>query len=296
MHTLTDTQALEFLEKLFPNGLADPALLATTCPDGWENSPLRLAFHPGDEQRYAEHVSFLKNLSRLRLGKRSAMGARRTWRNKLNINHSSNFSPPEPIPTFDEFLKKYPTTGEKPNPIEEWVELLGLCLWDILSDNHNLILPDDSEINFGSFRTAGALIDDFASGDLPSTGRMDSYGYMRFYMGTAMISGRTDLRPVYKLIFTRLKSINCRWRHSFPELHLIDFSHLKETKPEDYNPSQALAEETEQKKKQAELRRMRQRIAKDTATAKSAAMDQAPPATVQAYQTIYQTDPLGWPP
>jgi len=115
-------------------------------------------------------------------------------------------------------------------------------------------------------------------------------------MGTAMISGRTDLRPVYELIFTRLKSLNCRWRYSFPELHLIDFSHLRETKPEDYDPSQALAEEAEQKKKQAELHRMRQRIAKDTAAAKRAAMDQAPPPTVQAYQTTHQTDPPGWPP
>ncbi len=54
MATLTDQQVLEFLSRLFPDGLGDAELLAEVCPDGWENSPLRLAFHPGPERRKQE--------------------------------------------------------------------------------------------------------------------------------------------------------------------------------------------------------------------------------------------------
>lgn len=54
MPTLTDKQAPDFLSRLFPNGLGDPGLLAELCPEGWKASPLRLTFHPTDEQRYEE--------------------------------------------------------------------------------------------------------------------------------------------------------------------------------------------------------------------------------------------------
>ena len=45
--------------------------------------------------------------------------------------------------------------------------LIGLCLWDILSDNHDLILPDGRVVHLGSFKGAAGLISDFVAGGWP---------------------------------------------------------------------------------------------------------------------------------
>jgi hypothetical protein len=44
-------------------------------------------------------------------------------------------------------------------------ELVGLCLWDTFSDNHEVIAADGRLSDIGSFRGAGAFIDEHLTRD-----------------------------------------------------------------------------------------------------------------------------------
>jgi hypothetical protein len=202
--------------------------------------------------------------------------------------------PPKPVPTYEEYLamdeKGPPSLG---GPLEEWTELLGDCLWDVLSNNHDVILASEEQVDFGSFRTVSALIDEFVEGG--TLGDAWACGdCMRFYMGTSMIGRRTDLGPIYRLIFNRLKLLGCRWSYSFPQIYALRF--VKPDKTDDYDPSQSFAAEQERQKQEEEDRRLDERLAADVAKSKRRAWDEAPPVIVQAYQEVFGEDPSGWPP
>lgn len=121
---------------------------------------------------------------------------------------------------------------------------------------------------------------------------------MRFYMGTAFISGRADLTPVYAMIFRRLRALGADWVYYFPKIHLIDISGLQaedeQAKP--YSVSEGAAAEVKARKERAELERLRANLAQSHAEAREEAMDQHPPETVRAYRRVYARDPRGWPP
>lgn len=278
MPTLSDKQALDFLSRLFPAGLKDPDLLAEVCPEGWEASPLRQAFHPTPEQRYQEHLGWL----------RSPIHA-------LSRKKQQAEAKPESVPTFEEFLAKKSSPSRHHLPAEdEWPELLGACLWDILSDNHELVDETDATIDFGSFRMVSGLIDQFIEGVSLS----DGWGWgdhMHFYMGTSMIPDRADLSPVYRLIFRRIRKLGYEWKYSFPRIYMVRFR--KETgDPTRYDPSKAFAEEEKRKAEDEEDHKQREAMARDLAEAKHQALDTAPPSVVLAYQEVFGKDPHGWPP
>src|SRR5204863_503267 len=93
--------------------------------------------------------------------------------------------------------------------------------------------------------------------------------YMSFYLGTSApwaCEGR-DLTPVYEMIFRRLKSRKLDWVYRFPRLHLIDFRPLREAMDQedksdwaDYSPSEALAEEEENKQRAEEIAEFREQL------------------------------------
>lgn len=272
----SDSEALAILARLFPGGLRDPDLLAEACPEGWQASPLRLAFHPTAEQRYREHLGWLK----------SPMN---------ELLQREEKSPPQPPLSFEEFRAlEEPQSRPALSEDEEWPELLGSCLWVIFSDNHELVDESGSRFNFGSFRAVSSLIDEFMEGKPLSEawGRGD---YMRFYLGASFASERTDLRPVYRLIFSRLKNQGYEWCHVFPRIYRVRL-HAADKEPNSYNPSEAFAQEKSRKEEDEEEEKQQEEMARDLARAKQDALDQAPPATVLAYQEIYGKDPHGWPP
>ncbi len=203
MEELSNDEALAFFARLFPAGLRDPALLAELCPDGWSASPLHHALHPTAEQRYAEHVRLAERM--------------RGFRSKLAPAEIE-----EPTPSFEQFIRDEeadqlakPATPAPPTTDEdEFADLLGQCLWDVFSDNHDVIAADGRIVSLGSFRGSGGFLADFLEyGPTPPPpddpddlwSSWDRSDYLRFYMGTAFISGRADLTPVYALIFRRLQ-------------------------------------------------------------------------------------------
>lgn len=289
----SDKEAFDFLETMFPGGLKDPSLITELCPDGWEKSPLFASFHPSPERSYEEHLSFSRNL--------------RSLTSRMKNRKDANPAPAsvEAELSYQEFLEKYPEkesilTEEK--RIDEPANLLGLCLWDVFSDNHEVIAADGRTVDLGSFRGSAGMISDFMSGNISPEVPADIWddkhgmGYMDFYMGTVWVAGRTDLAPVYGLIFRRLKSLGADWRYSFPRIHLIDFGGQPRDEDEPYDPSLGFDKEQERKTREKELRETRRKMDLDVIAAKREARGAEPPATVRAYQEMFGKFPYGWPP
>jgi hypothetical protein len=173
---LTGRELCALFDRLFPHGCAGADVLAEIAPAGWEHSPLLACFHPSVEQLFEERVAMHRNLEELRRLARRREGAA--------------VVEPRPEPTLDDVRREY-----EPAPVnqeEEVTELIGLCLWDIFSDNHEVIAADGRVADIGSFRGAGAFLDEYLTRDQEG---WRGGGYMRFYMGTIWISRRADLTP-----------------------------------------------------------------------------------------------------
>jgi hypothetical protein len=277
---LTDAELHALFDRLFPHGFAGADVLAEIAPDGWERSPLVACFHPSVERVFDERLKFHRNLEKLRRihSKRESAG--------------DAASSPEPI--LDDVRREY-----QPHPVqqdEELTELMGMCLWDVFSDNHEVIAADGRVADIGSFRGAGAFLDEHLTASRDGWHEGD---YLRFYLGTIWIGGRADLTPVYAMIFRRLKTLGSDWVYHFPELGLLELT------PPDaeaglshagYSVSEAAVTEMKAQQRRDEVQQFRADLADMNARAREEAMDHPPPAIVDAYRQVYGRDPRGWPP
>lgn len=260
--------------KLFEHFFKDaPSLLSEFAPGGWEKSLLFLAFHPTPQQRYKEALRFHKNLSSL-------------IKDKDKQRESEE-------PRLEDFLNQ---EEEKADPIEEIIYLVGLCLWDIFSDNHEVISASGKVYDTGSFRGSGGFIADYLNSHFQKISR--EYDYLDFYMGTFAVQERTDLLPIYTWIFKHLRSLECDWIYSFPRIYAISLNKADEASnsdPLDYDPGKALEEEFFRQEKTAEADKLQDELneayEKDIEEAKYKPL----PKTVQAYKNVYGRLPNGWP-
>ena len=185
----------------------------------------------------------------------------------------------------------------QPTPVneqEELTDLVGLCLWDVFSDNHDVIAADGRVADIGSFRGAGAFLDEHLSRAHDSACGGD---YMRFYMGTTWIGARADLTPVYRMIFRRLRALGADWVYHFPELYVTELGPSDQgAELSSYSVSEAAVAELNAQKQRAETARLRSDIEEMNSRAREEAIDRPPPATVTAYRQVYGHDPRGWPP
>lgn len=285
-------QAGQLFRSLFPSGLADPVVIRELCPAGWAASPLRLAFHPTPEQAYEERVRFERNSIWWRAAAAKKRGE----------------PPPQPeIPTFEQFLREREAAPSRPPEPDatEFARLLGLCLWDIFSDNNSVLDPQGRDVDIGSFRGAAGTIADFfneSTGregpDRDSSDRFALGDYIEFYMGTMGCGDRTDLQPVYRLIFSRLRAAVCDWEYSFPRLHVFRFDQTAKKRDDwaKYDPSSAVGAELEESAKDAEFAGLQENLEKGHREAIEEAKKHPPPATVLAYRAVFKRDPAGWPP
>lgn len=238
-------------------------------------------FHPSVERVFEERLQFHQNVAALRIA-----GSRRTGQAQVETEAS-------PTPTLEDVRREY-----EPEPVQadaELTELTGLCLWDVFSDNHDVITADGRVADIGSFRGAGAFLDEHLMGNREGWREGD---YLRFYLGTIWINARADLAPVYAMIFRRIRGLGGDWVYHFPELGLVDFGGLRPDSESlaRHSPSEALAAERKAQKREAEVARLRADLEEINTRAQEDAMDRLPPVTVRAYRQVYGRDPKGWPP
>lgn len=278
---LTKVELCALFERLFPHGLAGADVVAEVAPDGWERSPLLACFHPSVDRVFEEQLRFHRNIE-------SLFGARRPRDGDQQVEQSRR-----PEPTLEDVRREHQPKSVKPD--EELAELVGQCLWDVFSDNHDVIAADGRVADIGSFRGASAFLDEYAGGIRDTWRKGD---YLRFYMGTLFISERADVTPVYTMIFSRLKAQRADWEYSFPDLHLVDLGSLRSEQEQvtRCSASEAAKAELEEHQRQTALERTRHELAEITARAREDALDRPPPATVCAYRLVYGRDPRGWPP
>jgi hypothetical protein len=318
---LSDDEIRAEFAILFPYGWAGSDVLSELAPQGWAESPLVAIYHPSATQAYEESV--------------------RMHRNRAGLRRKPSDPPSAPEPTLEAVTAKHKRT-----PVEterECQELVGLCLWDVFSDNHDVIAADGRKIDLGSMRSSGGFLAEVlnAQGGPPPAARPElpaelmagmfppadsldpttaalvermkkemfgdgGYTYLDFYMGTGVVSSRADLRPVYEMIFRRLRSRGMDWEYHFPRIMLLDMRPLKNQLDEQkrgddpewaaYDPSSALEEEMGEEKRDEEIAEMRESLDEGYRESVETARDKEPPATVQAYQTVYGQLPKGWPP
>jgi len=277
---MSEAEVHALFDRLFPRGFAGQDVLDEIAPEGWERSPLLACFHPSVERIYEERLLMHRNLEELRRMRRRRDGS------------ATDVSSPEPA--LEDVRKDY-----EPSPVEqnaEVTELVGLCLWDTFSDNHEVIAADGRLADIGSFRGAGAFIDEYLTRDRDGWREGD---YMRFYMGTIWIGQRADLAPVYAMIFSRLKAVGADWVYHFPELGIVELPSKDDDRAPSapgYSVSQSAIAELNAQRRRAEVQRFRAELEEGNARAREEAMDREPPATVRAYRQVYGRDPRGWPP
>ena len=282
---LTDAELQVFFDRLFPHGVAGADVLGEVAPEGWKQSALLACFHPSVERMFEERVQIHRNLE--------ALWSARQRRD----NPAEAPEPPRPEPTMEDVRREYQRQPVRPD--EELTELVGQCLWDVFSDNHEVVAADGRVVDIGSFRSASAFLDEYVSGGSGGSGETWCAGdYMRFYMGTIWISERADLVSVYAMIFRRLRSLGADWVYHFPEIHVVDLGALRRDTEQAsrYSASEGAVAELEAQERQAELERLRSELAVSNAAAREEAMEAPPPATVRAYRHVYGRDPRGWPP
>lgn len=277
VNSYSEIELAEAFDGLFPKGFAGSDVVQELAPEGWENSPLVAVFHPSLEQCHAEAVRMRGNIQALR--------------------RPDDMRPVPPPPTLVEIAREY---RDSPVEVEPEVrELVGRCLWDIFSDNHEVMDGEGRVLDLGSFRASGGFLADQLNREV---GR-EAYDYLNFYMGTVWVGGRADLSPVYQMIFRRLRNGGLDWAYHFPRLYAVDLRGLKEAledtgQPEwmDYSPSEAFAKEVEEKEREEALAEFRESLDEGHRQAIEEALHAPPPKTVCAYQAIHGELPRGWPP
>ncbi len=261
---LSEEECGAALDALFAGGFAGPDVLQEIAPGGWAKSQLARVFHPTLEQVFEERLALHENLE--------------SFRRKDGGQSTSK------EPTIDEVRAEWKETPVEPD--RELESLVGLCVWDIFSENHDVVAPDGRLVHLGSWRAA-------------------RYNYMDFYMGTSLVSHRADLRPVYAMVFRRLMAAGFDWEYSFPRLHVVDLrpqrEELDEGKPRAaewaaYDPSEAMAVEAEDREQDAEHDRIEGDLDRLYLESVEEAKSRPPPATVEAYRSVFGRFPRGWPP
>lgn len=272
---MTEKECNSFLDKMFPQGFTGQDVKDEIIPNGWERSALKAVFHPSVEQAYEEYVQREYNI-------------RKVFKNKEEDNDTPIF-----WENFDEFKTNVQDT--QCDPERELLELIGLCVWDLFSDNHEVIATNGKTVDLGSSRGSAGFIAAWIGSKQEDLQR---YNYMDFYLGTQLISHRANLTPVYRMIFRRLNQMAGDWVYSFPRLYLLRPSKTEDQSdsPENYDPAQSIEREFEEKEEERKHKKLKEDIEQMNREAMEEASQKKPPRIVIAYTDIYGQFPQGWPP
>ncbi len=188
------------------------------------------------------------------------------------------------------------------DPGIRWFDLLGGVLWEIFSQNNEVVSPDGRVYDLGSWRGSGGFIADFLNAYLKREKRIEAgtdepFFYLDFYMGLMIPSEdetwEVPLRLLYGHFFERLKARDCTWRYAPPAIYLISFAKDAEEDPASYDPAAAVQKEVEEESG-AKSERDEDDLAHQLARSNEAAYWHAveePPRIVRAYREVYGETP-----
>lgn len=265
----SDNECVNILRSIFEDAIQ---FYNTIAPKGLKNSDLVLFLHPTPEQQYEEHLRIRKNINQLT--KKLKQEDKEIKINDFKQDDLKNIS------EFYEFLY-----------------ILGLSVYDIFSNNHEVFSNDNKVYDLGSLRGSGGFIADFFNTHY--TDNSEKYDYMDFYMGTIWIRERGNLRPFYEYIFQKLKDLDCDWKYSFPRMFLVDpkkiFDDSSNTNIEEYKPEKAIQEQFELSVKDKQTKELQDELDKIYEEEYEEAKYKPLSQIVQAYKNIYGLLPKGHP-
>jgi hypothetical protein len=262
-----------FLKGFLPDTRA--ALRDALAPEGWTNSPLSdYAFSAPDEQE-AQARDAMDEVNEMLGG--AGEEAMDDDVQEMMFEHMHDR---DPSPEVDD-------TGA--------CDVMGMALWDVFSDNHDVVDPDGVAYHLGSFRGSAGTIAEVLN-ETYGLGRR--YTYIDFYMGTSLVEDDEPFRPVYEWIFRRLYERDCDWHYTFPRLYLVSFDRSEDAPgdPAAYDPSASVERDLDREENEEEIEELREELDRMHREAVEKAQDEPPPLFVQAYETVFGEWPSGWPP
>ena len=152
------------------------------APDGWEDSPWFLFFHPTLEQDYEAYVDITEG------------------NNRDGTDLFGNPQPPVPVLTLEEYAR---TEWEGPSPTQpqaELLELLGRVIYELRY--YQIKHPSGCIIRFEIGRDWGRFIAQLLNMHYPLDEReFDTYDFFN----VTMLEDYLDPSPVWQLFFRRMK-------------------------------------------------------------------------------------------
>lgn len=265
----TDQEGIEILKYIFKD--AEILLFNKIAPNGWKDSEFVHFLHPTPEQQLEQHKIISDNIRQL-----------------------TKKDPKEDYKDISEFQQD---DLESIKEYEEFLYILGLAIYDIFSNNHEVLASDNKVYDFGSMRGSGHFIADFFNDNVDSLSQQ--YDYMDFYMGTVWVNSRADMLPFYEYVFQKLKELNCNWKYFFPKLFLMKFGDTFDSStnqgPADYKPEENLLKELKLKEDDKKVNEFQKKLdeihSEEYENAKYKPLDKI----VEAYRNVYGILPEGHP-
>jgi hypothetical protein len=242
-------------------------------PAGWINSDYIHFLHPTPKQQFDEHKLITDNINSF-LKKESI---------KIEDQVEMNSFKQDELIDIHEF--------------EEFLYILGLTVYDIFSNNHDVLGFDNKPYELGSMRGSGRFLAEFLNENYPSVEK--KYEYIDFYMGTIWIKSRADLTPFYEFVFQKLKKSHCEWNYSFPRMYLIDTKNIFESSEtqdfRDYKPEAAVIDELGLSEDEQKAKNLQEKFDRAFDDEFEEAKYKPLIKIVQAYKNVYGVLPHGHP-
>jgi len=183
-----------------------------------------------------------------------------------------------------------PSNCDKP-----YVYLIGIAIWDIFSNNHDVVSADNKIFYIGSWRGSGSTISEVINHNFKTN---ESYGYLDFYMGSFyQIDDAVSLKEIYKAIFAHLKDTGCDWFYAYPRMYAIDLNQNKQESTQDnllYDSNIALENEMKNKERKEKMKAFQDQLDDDFKKRKEKMKKEPLPDIIQAFKSIYNYLPTGW--
>lgn len=220
----------EFLKGLLPDRRT--ALREALAPEGWADSPLSDYAISAPDEKEVQARDVMDEMSEL-------------------LQDAGEDTIDENVQTlmFEHMHQRNPSPDVGNT---EACDVMGLSLWDIFSDNHDVVDPDGVAYHLGSFRGSAGTIAEMLN-ETYDLGRR--YPYIDFYMGTFLMEDDEPFRPVYEWIFRRLYERDCNWHYTFPRLYLFSFDRPEDESddPAAYDPATSVKCDLDRQKKEEEI-------------------------------------------